>query len=254
MFWEQFTDIDQGLEKIPEQFKKKAWEQVKQELLLKKKPDYQKLFKKYYNCLREHENLSVSSQAEAYRLFVAEQIKNHLFLAPEKNNYNWSHLSKDLIDNLENNFQNHSRPIVDPENSTKENLELILKYYFPDTESQKSLESALENKLEVKPKLIEQKKFFENSKTERKLIQEFINYKLGKQTKVPNLSRKILDILETYFRENEAHQVVESRQKNLQINTPDLFQTKGVVNLEREQKDQKAFQAKEIDFNNYNWN
>ena len=214
MLWEKLTRLDQGLEKIPEELKKEAWEKAKEQFLEQKESNYQELFNKYYQDLRRHENLAVSSQAEAYRLFVAAQIIDRLFLAPIKEDYNWSHLAKELVNNLERNFQNYSRPVAPLESSAEESLTLVLEYYFPSEQARENLELALENKLPIgldlslkKPKLIKKQELFlqkvQKVQKERDLIEKFLSYKSGRQENPPALSEKVLAILESYFQENQ---------------------------------------------------
>jgi hypothetical protein len=129
-------EFDQGLEKIPFEFRSYCWDTTK-----RAQDDHWNVFK---NAAMQIRFGGVSSEAEAKRLYWAEQIGHKEFFPHE---ITPSEMALNLSDDIQNSFQHTSRPVTtnqDPEQQTVE----ILNYYFPTEETLASFEMALSGSLD----------------------------------------------------------------------------------------------------------
>jgi hypothetical protein len=125
---------DQGLEKINQDLRNTAWLKC-----VEGKPDLS--WENFKNTILQMQFGGASSVAEAYRLFWAEQIKHKVFFSESA-----FELAKNLSHEIQNNFQNFSRPIsksIDEETQLSE----ILYYYFSSDEFLDNFKQALNNQL-----------------------------------------------------------------------------------------------------------
>ncbi len=133
---------DQGLEKIPADFRAYCWERAAEA-----KENSWEIFK---TAIMQMRFGGVSSEAEAKRLFWAEQINHKLFfdktLAVQK-------MALALSEDIQNSFQHSSRPISTIKDAEQQTIE-ILNYYFPTAKNLQSFQMALDGEFDEKPQIV----------------------------------------------------------------------------------------------------
>jgi hypothetical protein len=137
----QTTQFDQGLERTPVEFRKFCWETV-----MRAEDGHWGIFKA---SIMQFRFGGVSSEAEARRLFRAEQIGHKIFLEDVKP----SQMAFELSEEIQSSFQNSSRPISVEADPDQEIIEIV-NYYFPDAETLQNFEHALEGRLDEAPSQI----------------------------------------------------------------------------------------------------
>lgn len=129
-------EFDLGLEKIPFELRAYCWEICQK--------DFENPWNAFQEAVMQIHYGGASSEAEALRLFCAEQIRTRTFffddLAP-------SLLAQKLSQEIQTSFQNNARPISAEGDAEKQTVE-ILHYYFPDVLSLKNFELALSGKMD----------------------------------------------------------------------------------------------------------
>ncbi len=137
-------EFDLGLEKIPFELRAYCWEICQK--------DFENPWNAFQEAVMQIHYGGVSSEAEALRLFCAEQIRTRTFffddLAP-------SLLAQKLSQEIQTSFQNNARPISAEDDAEKQTVE-ILHYYFPDVLSLKNFELALSGKMDNMQTLAEE--------------------------------------------------------------------------------------------------
>jgi hypothetical protein len=136
---------DNGIERIPSEYRNYCWQQT----TIQDANHWQ-----FYKQLASQVSYGgASSEAEAARLFGSEQIRHNLFFE-----HNSAHeLATDLAEEIEQVFQNPTRPVTSQHNSTPEaTIVELINYYFPEEQGLKNFELALagelqENRFSQKP-------------------------------------------------------------------------------------------------------
>ena len=178
---------DQGLEKAAANLRKEAWEQAVSS------PDNP--WKAFKDKIQQTQFGGVFSEAEAWRLFVAEQIGQKNFLAGIKSPQD---LARKLSEEIQNTFQHSSKPISTRPDSEQQVIEII-HYYFPGINQMQNFQAALDGKLEdlipatINPEKTAQKK-------QRPLVETYLEFKKNGQTyKFDKLSTHLKEIIDDYF-------------------------------------------------------
>lgn len=138
---------DQGLEKIPFDFRSYCWERATEA-----KENQWEIFK---TAIMQMRFGGVSSEEEAKRLFWAEQINHKLFFDA---NISVQEMALNLSEDIQNSFQHASRPIStlrEPEEQTIE----ILNYYFPTQKGLDNFQMALDGAFDSKTKVKSEESF-----------------------------------------------------------------------------------------------
>lgn len=123
--------FDQGLERIPEQFLNYCWE-----LCIKAEGKEWETFKSMAMQMRFG---GVSSEAEARRLFWAEQIAHKVFFL---NDEKPSQIAAQLSEDIQSSFQHVSRPVTLESDEDRQLIE-ILNYYFANEEALANFDECL---------------------------------------------------------------------------------------------------------------
>lgn len=130
------TEFDRGIEKVPFEFRTYCWNKA-----LNAKEDHWKHFKEAITQVRFG---GVSSEAEAYRLYIAEQIGNKYFFDQQFSSDEGlpQELALQLSEEIQEAFQHISRPVSASSNH-EEIIVDIINYYFPSEERIQNFELAL---------------------------------------------------------------------------------------------------------------
>ena len=166
-------EFDLGLEKIPFELRAYCWE-IGQK-------DFENPWNAFQEAVMQIHYGGVSSEAEALRLFCAEQIRTRTFffddLAP-------SLLAQKLSQEIQTSFQNNARPISAEGDAEKQTVE-ILNYYFPDVLSLKNFELALSGKMDNMQTLSEEEALTQSAQEAHMLANAELNQ--GKMENVQSI-------------------------------------------------------------------
>ncbi len=130
---------DQGLEKIPAEYRARCWQMAKSAAM--------NSWTVYKTAVMQMAFGGVSSEAEAQRLYYAEQLGHKLFLSEDLKP---SQMAQVLSDEIQNGFQHHSRPISTALEPEKQLIEIV-NYYFSTEESLQNFYAALNGNLDEAP-------------------------------------------------------------------------------------------------------
>ncbi|MDX1920721.1 MAG: hypothetical protein SFU25_08330 [Candidatus Caenarcaniphilales bacterium] len=129
------TEFDRGIEKIPFEFRTYCWNKA----LSASSRDEDENWKHFKEAIMQARFGGVSSEAEAFRLYIAEQIGNQHFFPAEESP---QELAIKLSEEIQEAFQHISRPVSTA--SEQENIIIeIINYYFPSEEKIHNFELTL---------------------------------------------------------------------------------------------------------------
>ncbi len=176
---------DQGLEKINQDLRNTAWNKC-----LEVKPEL--AWENFKNIILQMQFGGASSNGEAQRLFWAEQIKYKKFFDQSP-----LELAQNLSHEIQNGFQNFSRPISNSANEESQ-LSEILHYYFSSEQFLDNFKLALNNQLsfnKVEPEPKSHNTYNFNSGAKIAERPEVAAYLTGQFTSLPARIKEIIDSL-----------------------------------------------------------